>query len=98
MSVCGSARETASESLRDELRWHYTHQAQRQLWWIGFVSSFFPAITHSARAATAPQKRENESLFRGLLKCFCSLILVQMNSVFIPVQCFKPKLHDECVK
>lgn len=50
--------ETASESLRDELRWCYTHQAQWQLWWIGFVSFFFfffQATTHSVRAATELQ-------------------------------------------
>lgn len=52
-----------SESLRDELRWHYTHQAQWQLWWIGFVSLFFPpAITHSARAAAEPQQTEERSV------------------------------------
>ena len=56
---CGRARQTASESLRDELRWCYTHQAQWQPRWIGFVSLFlfyfFQATTHSARAATELQ-------------------------------------------
>lgn len=42
MSCCGSRRDSASESVRDDLRWHYTHQAQWQLSWIGFVS-FFPS-------------------------------------------------------
>ena len=89
MSCCGSARETASESLRDELRWHYTHQAQWQLWWIGFVAFFFSSHNSFCPCRHwAAVDGDNECRFGGLLNCFCSLILVQMNSVHIWVQCF----------
>lgn len=64
------ATETASESLRDVLRWCYTHQTQRQLRWIGFVSVFF---------FFQPQLILPVQWIEWLIELFSSLIFVQMN-------------------
>lgn len=82
MSGCGSATETASKSLRDELRWHYTHLHNDS-------SSGLDLSLFSSHNSFCPCRHrvtvdgENECRFSGLLKCFCSLIFVQMNSVYI---------------